>query len=199
MFCVKNRLLEVGTMCLLIWKRSCFFTGILLSLILVGCSAKYSIKSFRYSEYKGEINQHTRFIRGQRKQIFQMLTQEEAFQGLCPKGVVIAFKPARPYGVGTLIKTRIVHIFELIWTSRVEEVLPDKKIRIQFMDGFFAGGTEIWKLESVGEYTQVSHAIIVQPRGLLRKLAWILKVRSKHNNIVETLLDNLEKSLGNAL
>jgi len=186
-------------MCLLLWKRSCFFTGILLFLILMGCSAKYSIKSLSYAEYKGEINQHTRLVRGQRKKIFQILTQEEAFQSICPKSVVVAYKPATPYGVGTLIKTKILHIFKLIWTSRVEEVLPDKKIRIQFLDGFFAGGTEIWKLESVGEYTQVSHTIIVQPKGLLRKLTWIFKVRSKHNTIVEALLDNLEKSLGNAL
>ena len=127
------------------------------------------------------------------------MTQEEAFQGICPKGVVVTFKPAAPYGVGTLIKTRIMHIFELVWTSRVEEILPDKKIRIQFLDGFFAGGTEIWELESVGEDTQVSHTIIAQPKGLLRKLAWILKIRSKHNNMVEALLDNLEKSFGNAL
>ena len=93
-----------------------------------------------------------------------------------------------------MIKTRIVHIFELDWTSRVEELIPDRKIRIQFLDGFFAGGTEIWELESVGEYTQVTHTIAVQSEGFLRKWAWILKVRLKHNKMVEALLDNLEKA-----
>jgi hypothetical protein len=92
-----------------------------------------------------------------------------------------------------MIKTRIVHIFELDWTSRVEELIPDRKIRIQFLDGFFAGGTEIWELESVGEYTRVTHTIIVKPKGLVSQLAWILKVRLKHNKMVEALLDNLEE------
>jgi hypothetical protein len=173
--------------------------GILLFLILLGCSVKYSIESPRYAEHKGEINQHIRLVRAQEKRIFQILTQEGAFQGICPKGVVVTFKPAAPYGVGTLIKTGIMHIFSLVWDSRVEEVLPNRKIRIRFLNGFFAGGTEIWELESVGEYTQVSHTMIVEPKGLLRKLAWILKVRSKHNKIVETLLDNLVRNLGNTM
>jgi hypothetical protein len=180
------------------WKRSWFFTVILLYFLL-GCSAKYSSKSLRYAEYEGEINQHTRLVQAQKTQIFQILTQEEAFQSICPKGVVVTFKPTAPYGEGTVITTRIMRTFKLSWTSRVEEVLPDKKIRIQFLEGFFAGGTEIWELESVGEYTQVSHTIIVQPKGLLRELAWIVKVRSKHNSIVEALFDNLEQSLGNPL
>jgi hypothetical protein len=72
-------------------------------------------------------------------------------------------------------------------------LIPDRKIRIQFLDGFFAGGTEIWELESVGEYTRVTHTIIVKPKGLVSQLAWILKVRLKHNKMVEALLDNLEE------
>jgi hypothetical protein len=72
-------------------------------------------------------------------------------------------------------------------------VIPDRKIRIQFLDGFFAGGTEIWELESVGEYTRVTHIIIVQPKGFLRRLAWVLKVRLKHNKMIEALLDNLKE------
>ena len=193
---IHTRLLAIT---LLSRRKSCFFTGILLSFLLLGCSTKYSIESHRYAEYRGEINQHIRLVRAQEGRIFQILTQEEAFQGICPKGVVVTFKPSAPYGVGTLIETRIMHIFNLVWDSRVEEVLPDRKIRIRFLNGFFAGGTEIWELESVGEYTQVSHTMIVEPKGSLRKLAWVLKVRSKHNNIVEALLNNLERSLGNTL
>jgi hypothetical protein len=181
------------------WKRSFFFTGIILSFIVLGCSAKYSVKSPRYAEYKGEINQHTCLVQAQGKKVFQILTQEKDFQSICPQGVAVTFDPPAPFGIGTIIKTRIVRRLKLIWTSRVEEVLPNKKIRIRFLDGFFAGGTEIWELESVGEYTQVSHTIIVKPKGLLRKLAWILKVRSKHNAMVETLLGSLGKKLGNPL
>ena len=73
-------------------------------------------------------------------------------------------------------------------------MIPDSKIRLQFLDGFFAGGTEIWELEGDGEYTKVTHTIIVQPRGILKKAAWVLKVRLKHDRMTEALLDNLKRA-----
>jgi len=176
-----------------------FCSGILLSFILLCCSPKYTIEDPGYTKYQGEINQHTRLIRASATKIFQALTQEEAFQKICPKGVMVAFQSVKAYGVGTEIKTRIKDQFQLIWKSRVEEVVSNKKIRLQFLDGFFAGGTEIWELESSGEYTRLSHTIIVQPKGLLRKLAWIFKVRSKHNTLIEALLGNLEARFRNTL
>ncbi len=175
------------------WEKPCLLAGILLFLTLFGCPTRYPIKSPKYATYKGEINQHSRLIRAERKRIFQILTQEEAFKEICPKGTIVTHESPPPYGVGTLIKTRIIHIFKLDWTSRVEEVVPDIRIRIQFLDRFFAGGTEIWELESEGEYTRVTHTIVVQPKGFLRKLVWILKVRRKHNKMVEALLGNLKR------
>ena len=120
------------------------------------------------------------------------MIQEEAFKKICPEGTIVTHESPQSYGVGALVKTRIVHIFELDWNARVEEVFPDSKIRLQFLDGFFAGGMEIWKLESKGEYTWVTHTIIIKPEGFLRKLAWVLKVRRKHNKMVEIFLDNLK-------
>jgi ribosome-associated toxin RatA of RatAB toxin-antitoxin module len=172
-------------------KKLCLLAGILICFSLFGCTTKYINKFPKYATYKGEINQHTRLIRTERNQIFQILIKEEAFKEICPKGTIVTYESPLPYQVGTIIKTRIAHIFELDWTSRVEEVILDRKIRIQFLDGFFAGGMEIWELESVREYTRVIHTIIFQPKGFLRKLAWILKVRLKHNKMVEALLDNL--------
>ena len=174
-------------------KKLCLLIRILLFLSLFGCSTKYIIKSPNYATYKGEINQHTRLIRSERNQIFQILTKEEAFKEICPKGTIVTYEFPLPYQVGTIIKTRIAHIFEFDWDSRVEEVILDRKIRIQFLDGFFTGGTEIWELDSVGEYTRVTHTIIVQPKGFFKKLAWILKVRLKHDKTIEALLDNLRK------
>jgi len=174
---------------LLIW----IYPGILLFSTFFGCSTQYIVKSPRHAIYEGEINQHTRLISAKRKRIFEIITQEETFRQICPKGTIVTHESPPPYRVGTIIKTRIVHIFELHWTSRVEELIPDRKIRIQFLDGFFADGTEIWELESVDKYTRVTHTIIVQPKGFLRKLAWTLKVRLKHNKMVEALLDNLEE------
>ena len=98
-----------------------------------------------------------------------------------------------PYQVGTQLRTNVDHIFRLEWNTRVEEIIPNTKIRLLFLDGFFAGGTEIWELGDEGEYTRVSHTIVVQRKGFLKKLAWILKVRRKHEKMVETFLDNLKR------
>jgi hypothetical protein len=158
-----------------------------------GCSSKYTLESNDYQGYEGEINQHTRLIQATRKRVFQILTNEQAFREICPKGIIVSFETPPAYGVGTLVKTKITHIYELEWNARVEEVLPPTKIRLHFLDGFFAGGTEIWELETLGEKTRVTNTIIVQPAGFLGNLAWALKVRTKHDKMVEAVLDNLER------
>ena len=98
------------------------------------------------------------------------------------------------YQVGTFVNTKIDHIFKLLWRSQVVEIIPDKKIRLQFLNGFFVGGTEIWELDPLNEYTRIIHTIIVQPQGFLKKLAWNLKVRRKHDKMVEAVLDNLNRT-----
>jgi len=174
-------------------KRLYLLAALLFFVSFHGCSTKYIIPYHRYSKYEGEIIQHTRLIRAEKNRIFQILTQEEAFKEICPQGIIVTHESPPPYRVGTLIKTKIVHIVKFDWNSRVEEVIPDRKIRLQFLNGFFTGGTEIWELDSVDEYTRVAHTIIVQPKGFFKNLAWILKVRLKHDMIVEVLLDNLKK------
>lgn len=171
----------------------CLQAVALFLLFSQGCSSKYTLDSSDYQGYEGEINQHTRLIQATRKRVFQILTSEEAFREICPEGTTVTFETPPPYGVGTLVKTKITHIYELGWNTRVEELLPPSKIRLQFLDGFFAGGTEIWELETLGEETQVTHAIIVQPKGFLGNLAWTLKMRAKHDKIVEAVLDNLKR------
>jgi len=166
---------------------------LLLFLSLYGCSTKYIITSPQYKKYKGEIIQHTRLIHTEKNRIFQILTHEEAFKEICPKGIIVTHESPPPYRVGSLIKTRIVHIVKLDWNSRVEEIVPDRKIHLKFLNGFFTGGTEFWELDSVDGYTRVAHTIIVQPEGFFKKIAWILKVRLKHDKIIEDLFDNLEK------
>ena len=121
------------------------------------------------------------------------MTDELRFSEVCPKGTIVTHESPLPYQVGTIVKTRIDHIYKLEWNSRVEEITPDTKIRLQFLDGFFSGGAEIWELEPAGDHTRVSHTIIVQPRGLLRKFAWHIKVRLKHDKMLEALLDNLKR------
>ena len=174
-------------------KRYYLLAALLLFLSFHGCSTKYIITSPQYNRYEGEINQHTRLIRAEKNRIFQILIQEAAFKEICPKGIIVTHESPPPYRVGLLIKTRIVHIVKLDWNSRVEEIIPDRKIRLQFLNGFFTGGTEIWELDSADEYTRVAHTIVVQPKGFFKNLAWVLKVRLKHDKIIETLLDNLKK------
>ena len=172
--------------------RVCLSICVLI-LCLFGCSTKYTVKSPEYDVYGGEVNQHTRLIQAERSRIFQILTQEEMFKKICPKGTIVTYEPPLPYQAGMLVRTKIDHIFKLEWRSRVEEVITDTKIRLQFLDGFFAGGTEIWEFESIGESTRVTQTIIMKPNGFVRKMFWGLKVRLKHNKMVETFLDNLQR------
>ncbi len=169
--------------------------AVLLLSCSAGCASTYTIKAPEYTRYNGEINQHKRLIRAQKSRIFQILTNEKALQEICPEGTVVTHESPLSYGVGTLVNTKVNHIFKLEWNTRVEEVIPQKMIRLRFLDGFFTGGTEIWEIEEQGEYTRVSHTIIVWPRSFLRKKAWILKVRSKHDKMVEAFLENLQKVL----
>ncbi len=162
-------------------------------MLVPGCSTKYIASSTEYKDIEGEVNQHTRLIRAERHRIFQILTHEDAFRGICPKGTILTHESLPPYQPGTIVRTKIDHIFKLSWRSRVLEVTPFQKIKLRFLDGFFAGGTEIWELEQESEFTRVKHTIIVQPKGLLKQLAWSLKVRLKHDKMVEALLDNLQR------
>ena len=169
-------------------------TAALFFLSLHGCSTEYTIKSPEWDRYGGEVNQHTRLIHAEKHKVFQILTREKTFRKICPKGTIVTFDFPLPYQVGTLIRTKINHIFKLEWRSRVEEIIPDTKIRFQFLDGFFAGGAEIWELKDMGGETRVTHTIVVKPRGSIRKIFWGLKVRLKHNKMVEAFLDNLKRA-----
>ena len=165
---------------------------LLIFVCFQGCSSKYTVPSSKRSQYDGEINQHVRLIKAPKQRIFHILTDEKSFRAICPDGTIVTHESEPPYRVGSLINTEIDHIFNLRWRSQVMEVTPGKRIRLQFVDGFFAGGTEIWELESKGDFTRTSHTIIVQVNGFLKKLAWGLKVRRKHDNMVEIFLDNLK-------
>jgi len=171
--------------------RAVYF--ILLLFLLIGCSTKHITTSAKYSQYEGEINQHTRLIQAETHRIFHILTHQDTFNAICPQGTIVTFEPLSPYQVGTFVNTKIDHIFKLVWRSKVVEMIPNKKIRLQFLDGFFAGEAEIWELEPENEFTRTSHSIIVRPQGFLKKLVWNLKVKRKHNKMVEDFLDNLKR------
>lgn len=173
---------------------SCILVVGLLLCYLQGCSGRYTVPpSDRYAPFEGELNQHSRVIRADRDHVFRILTDAETFKTLCPKGTVVTFVTPEPYRVGTLINTKIEHLFRLEWNTRVEKIVPGEKTRLRFLDGFFAGGTEIWEFEVLDTGTRVTQTIIIRPRGILRKIAWFLKVRNRHDVMVEKFLDNLNQ------
>jgi len=167
---------------------------IFLLFLLSGCSTKHNHTPDKYSQYEGEINQHTRLIQAESRRIFHILTHQDSFNRICPKGTIVTFEPIFPYQVGTFVNTKIDHIFKLLWRSQIVEIKQYKKIRLQFLSGFFSTGTEIWELEPEDEFTRTTHTIIVQSQGFLKKLAWNLKVRRKHDKMVEAVLDNLKRA-----
>lgn len=166
---------------------------ILLLFLVIGCSTKHIATSAKYSQYEGEINQHTRLIQAETHRIFHILTHQDTFNAICPQGTIVTFEPLSPYQVGTFVNTKIDHIFKLVWRSQVVEMIPYKKIRLQFLDGFFAEGTEIWELEPENGFTKATHTIIIRPKDFIKKLVWNLKVKRKHNKMVEDFLDNLKR------
>ncbi len=174
-------------------KTLCLIPVIVALLFLQGCSTRYIATSPEYVIYEGEANQHRRLITAERNRIFQIITAEEEFQKICPRGTIVSYKSATPYQVGTIVETKIDHIFNLDWRTQVVEIIPGKKIRLQFLDGFFSGGTEIWELNEAGNGTAVTHTIIVNPKGIIRKAVWNVKVRLKHDKMVEIVLDNLKE------
>jgi hypothetical protein len=159
---------------------------------LQGCSTKYTLNAPDYKGYAGEINQHSRIIKADKPHIFEILTTEELFAHLCPEGTIVTFVEPLPYQAGTRVETKIEHIFKLGWNSEVEEVVPYSSIRLRFLDGFFAGGKELWEFEDAGAGTRVTQTIIVAPEGFIRQVFWNTKVRLKHNKMVEVFLDNLK-------
>jgi hypothetical protein len=143
--------------------------------------------------YSGEANQHIRWIQADSQRIFQILTRPQSMRSLCPEGTVVSFLSPSPYVEGDLVETRIEHIFKLKWTSQVEQIVANRSIRLVFQNGFFSGGTELWEFYSQANGTRVSHTIIVDPKGFFKRLAWVTKVRRKHDKMVELFLDNLKR------
>ncbi len=180
--------------------KKCLFTLFFMATVLflfslVACSSKYTVTSSEYAGWEGEINQHVRFVEAEPNQVFQILTEEKTFSGICPKGTVVTHESPLPFQAGSLVKTKIDNLFDLEWNSRVEEIIVDRRIQLKFLDGFFSGGMEILELEEMHPYSRVSHTVIFRADGFLKKMAWLLKVRTKHDDMVEVFLDNLNAAV----
>lgn len=163
-------------------------------LLLAGCTSPYTVLPSNVPAYSGEANRHIRWIQADSRRIFEILTNPRDMQSLCPDGTVVSFLSPSPYVEGNLIETRIEHIFKLKWISQVEQVVENQSIRLIFQSGFFSGGTELWEFYPEADGTRVSHTIVVDPKGFFKRLAWVTKVRRKHDKMVELFLDNLKRT-----
>jgi hypothetical protein len=163
-------------------------------LLLAGCTFPYAVLPSNVPACTGEANRHTRWIQADSQRIFKILTGSQSMRSLCPEGTVVSFLSPSPYVEGDLVETRIEHIFKLKWISQVEQMVANQSIRLIFQSGFFSGGTELWELYPEAGGTRVSHTIVVDPKGFLKRLAWVTKVRHKHDWMVELFLDNLKRT-----
>jgi len=172
--------------------RVCFcIIGIL--IVCMGCSSRYTIPPSTQQQYPGEINRHVRWIQAKNDYIFRILTHPKHVKTLCPEGTVVSYLSPQPYSVGDIVETRVEHIFKLKWTARVEHVIENQLIRLTFQNGFFKGGNELWEFLPQDGGTRVCHTIYVAPKGFLKRMAWVTKVRQKHDKMVEQFLDNLKR------
>lgn len=172
---------------------ACLVAAIVLGwLTVTGCSTPQADFYKRYTTFPGEANQHTRVVNASPERIFQILVDEDRFPAITPPYTEVSFDTPAPYGVGTRLKIEINHLLNFTWHTQVEEMVPNRRIQLAFLDGLFKGGTEVWELEPQGEQTLVIQTIIVQPEGWLRRFIWDFKARNRHNAITEQALDNLK-------
>ena len=182
-------------------KKISINTGIIflsVLLLLTGCTSRYTVLPSNVPAYSGEANQHVRLIQADRERIFQILTSPRGMKSVCPDGTIVSYLSLPPYREGNLVETRIENFVTLKWTSQVEQVVENQSIRLTFQNGFFSGGTELWEFHPEINGTRVSHTIFVDPEGLLKRLAWVAKVRHKHDEMVELFLDNLKRTAESA-
>jgi ribosome-associated toxin RatA of RatAB toxin-antitoxin module len=174
--------------------RNLIRTGLWLTwaaLWLVGCSTAQTSFYKTYPQYHGETNQHKRLITAPADQIYDILTSPSAFSQLVPEYTYVTFD-AETYGVGTRLTVQIDHLLKFTWHTQVKEVVPNKRIRMEFLDGLFKGGAEIWELEPQEGKTLVLQTIVVEPRGWIRQFIWNFKARDRHDAMIENFLDGLQ-------
>ncbi|MHC1742430.1 MAG: type II toxin-antitoxin system RatA family toxin [Syntrophobacteraceae bacterium] len=167
-----------------------------LSLALSGCAKPALPQGLQHLAYPGRTNEHHIVIEAPPERIFSILTDFDRFPGLVPSDRIrVSKQTGGPYGVGTVIRTETGYKIKVSWTTRVVDFQECRKITLQFQEGMFRGGYEIWDLEPDGEKTRVSHTILFNLSNFIYRILWVLKdVESKHNILVEATLHNLKRA-----
>jgi len=174
---------------------SIFYCTLSLLLFTQGCNKHVVPEQYRYLNFAGRVNQHTKVIKAKPETIFNMITDIDTFKTLYPTGFIkVRQAPSDSLTIGTLRTTQTKYIVTLNWDSKVIELIENKKIVLQFLNGIFQNGYEIWELEACDDYTEVSHTVLYNIHGLFYSLVWSLKKgENRHDYLVEETLNSLKR------
>lgn len=178
-----------------------FLAG-LMALILLGCATPPPVpERLEFLNYQGQVNEHHTLIKASPSQVFAVLTDFDRFVRLIPNDRVELSKVTPgPYQVGTTIRAETMYKIKLSWESKVVNLEEGRLLVLQFQNGPFRGGYEVWELRPQGSCTRVSHTFVYDISNFLYRLIWVFKRgEKKHNTLTEVTLLNLKRECEEAL
>ena len=166
-----------------------------MSLFLLGCAAAPVPNRLQFLGYQGHVNDHQIVVRAPAPHVYSLLTDFDTFASLIPSNRILVTKVTPdPMDIGTITSTETGYKIKLRWHSKVVEKKADRLIVLQFQDGIFHGGYEVWNLQPEGNATRVSHTIVYNISNPVYRLLWMLKHgESKHDVLVEATLLHLKE------
>lgn len=154
-----------------------------------------------FLNYQGQVNEHHTLIHASPEQVFAVLTDFDRFVTLIPSDRIQLSKlTPGAYQVGTTIRAETMYKIKLSWDSKVVHLEKDHLLVLQFQDGPFRDGYEVWELRPQGSCTRVSHTFVYNISNSLYRLVWVFKRgEKKHNTLTEVTLLNLKRECQDAL
>jgi ribosome-associated toxin RatA of RatAB toxin-antitoxin module len=168
----------------------------LVLLALTCCATPPPVpERLEFLNYQGQVNEHHTLIQASPSQVFAVLTDFDRFVTFIPSDRVELSKVTPgPYQVGTTIRARTMYKIQLSWDSKVVNLEKDHLLVLQFQDGPFQDGYEVWELRPQGSCTRVSHTFVYNISNFLYRLVWVFKRgEKKHNALTEVTLLNLKR------
>lgn len=165
-------------------------------LAFLGCATPPPVpERLEFLNYQGYVNEHHTLIQAPTSRVFDVLTDFDRFVTLVPSDRVQLSKVTPgPYQVGTTIRAETIYKIKLNWNSKVVQMQKDRLLILQFQDGPFRGGYEVWELKPQGSSTRASHTLVYNISNFFYRLVWMLKRgERKHNTLTEVTLLNLKR------
>ena len=172
---------------------------LIVALVLLafwGCATPPPVpERLEFLNYQGHVNEHHTLIKATPSQVFAVLTDFDRFVTFIPTDRVELSKVTPgPYQIGTTIRAETMYKIKLSWESKVVYMEKDRLLVLQFQDGPFRGGYEVWALRPQGNCTRVSHTFVYNISNFLYRLVWVFKRgEKKHNTLTEVTLLNLKR------